>query len=40
MKTVAELNAEIEGINQTLAQVNAEIISKKALVAELKKGQR
>jgi hypothetical protein len=37
MKTVAKLNADIEGIKQMMAQVDTEIISKKAQVEDLKK---
>ena len=36
MKTVAKLNAEIEGIKQTMAQVEAQIVKKQALIADLK----
>jgi len=35
--TVAEINAEIENINQTIAQVQAQIVEKRALVEDLKK---
>ena len=36
MSQVAKLNAEIEVINQTLVQVQAQIVDKRALVADLK----
>ena len=37
MKSVAKLNAEIENIRQMMAQVEAQIVDKQALIADLKK---
>jgi len=37
MKTVSEINAEIENIKQTIAQVQAQIVEKQAQVEDLKK---
>jgi hypothetical protein len=37
MKTVPEINAQIENINQTIGQVQAQIVQKMALVEDFKK---